>query len=56
MTSTFVHAGVMPEDLMSPAVEAAADVVDEVIMEKPSFEERFQGLIQFIVMTLLVII
>ena len=56
MTSTFVHAGVMPEDLMSPAVEAAADVVDQVIIEKPSFEERFQGLIQFIVMTLLVII
>ena len=56
MTSTLVHAGVLPEDLMSPAVEAATDVVDEVIMEKPSFEERFQGLIQFIVMTLLVII
>ena len=56
MTSTLVHAGVMPEDLMSPAVEATADVVDQVIIEKPSFEEHFQGFMQFIVMTFLMII
>ena len=31
MTSTIVHAGVMPEDFMSPTVEVTADVVEQVI-------------------------
>jgi len=56
MTSTFVHAGVMPEDLMSPAVEAAADVAEQVIIQKPSFEEQLDEFMQFIVMSLIVLI
>jgi len=56
MTSTFVHAGVMPEDLMSPAVEAAADVAEQVIIQKPSFEEQLNEFMQFIVMSLIVLI
>ena len=56
MTSTLVHAGVMPEDLMSPTVEVTADVAEQVIMEKPSFEEQLHGFMQFIVMTFLVLI
>ena len=56
MTSTFVQAGVMPEDLMSPAVEAAADVAEQVIIQKPSFEEQLNEFMQFIVMSLIVLI
>ena len=56
MTSTFVHAGVMPEDLMSPAVEATVDVAEQVIIQKPSFEEQLNGFMQFIVMSLFVLI
>ena len=56
MTSTLAYAGVMPEDLMSPTVEVTADVAEQVIMEKPSFEEQLHGFMQFIVMTFLVLI
>ena len=56
MTSTLAHAGVMPEDLMLPAVEATTDVVDQVVVEKPTIEEQFKGFMQFVVMTLLVLI
>jgi hypothetical protein len=56
MTSTLAHAGVMPEDLMLPAVEATTDVVDQVVVEKPTFEEQLSGFMQFVVMTLLVLI
>ena len=56
MTSTLAHAGVMPEDLMLPAVEAMTDVVDQFVVEKPTFEEQLNGFMQFVVMTLLVLI
>ena len=56
MTSTFVHAGVMPEDLMSSAIEATAGVAEQVIIEQPSFEEQLNEFMQFIFMGLLVLI
>ena len=56
MTSTLAHAGVMPEDLMLPAVEATTEVVDQVVIEKPTFEDQLNGFMQFVVMTLLVLI
>ena len=56
MTSTLAHAGVMPEDLMLPAVEAPTEVVDQVVIEKPTFEYQLNGFMQFVVMTLLVLI
>jgi hypothetical protein len=46
----------MPEDLMSPAVEAAADVAEQVIIQKPSVEEQLNEFMQFIVMSLIVLI
>ena len=46
----------MPEDLMSPAVEATVDVAEQVIIQKPSFEEQLNGFMQFIVMSLFVLI
>ena len=56
MTSTLAHAGVMPEDLVLPAVEAVTEVAEPVIIETPSFEEQLNGFMQFVVMTLLVLI
>ena len=56
MTSTLAHAGVMPEDLMMPAVEATTGVVEEVVVEKPTLEDQLNGFMQFVVMSLLVLI
>ena len=56
IVSTAVHAGVMPEDLMLPAVEATTEVVEEVVVETPTFEDQLNGFMQFVVMTLLVLI
>ena len=56
MMSTLAHAGVMPEDLMLPAAEATTEVVEQVAVEKPTFEEQLNGFMQFVVMTLLVLI
>ena len=56
MTSTLTHAGVMPEDLMLPAVEATTEVVEQVVVEKPTFEDQLSGFMHFIVMSLLVLI
>ena len=56
MTSTLAYAGVMPEDLMLPAVEATTEAVEQVVVEKPTFEEQLNGFMQFVVMTLLVLI
>lgn len=54
--SSVAHAGVMPEDLMLPAVEATTEVAEQLIIEKPSFEDQLNDFIQFVVMTLLVLI
>jgi hypothetical protein len=54
--STVAHAGVMPEDLMLPTAEAVIEVAEPVIIEKPSFEEQLDGFMQFVMMTLLVLI
>ena len=56
MSSTLAHAGVMPEDLMLPAVEATTEVVEQVVVEKPTFEDQLNGFMHFIVMSLLVLI
>ena len=54
--STVAHAGVMPEDLMLPTAEAVIEVAEPVIIEKPSFAEQLDGFMQFVMMTLLVLI
>jgi len=56
MTSTLAHAGVMPEDLMLPAVEVTTEAVEQVVIEKPTFADQINGFMQFVVMTLLVLI
>ena len=56
MMSTLAHAGVMPEDLMLPAAEATTEVIEQVVVEKPTFEDQLNGFMQFVVMTLLVLI
>ena len=35
MTSTLAHAGVMPEDLMLPSVEATNEVIDQAVISEP---------------------
>ena len=56
MTSTLVHAGVMPEDLMLPSVETTKEVIDQVITTEPTFQEKLDGFLQFVMMSLLVLI
>ena len=56
MTSTLVHAGVMPEDLMLPSVEATKEVIDQAITTEPTFQEKLDGFLQFVMMSLLVLI
>ena len=55
MTSTLVHAGVMPEDLL-PSVEATKAVIDQAITTEPTFQEKLDGFLQFVMMSLLVLI
>ena len=56
MTSTLVHAGVMPEDLMLPSAEATKDIIDQAIISEPTFQEKLDGFLQFVMMSLLVLI
>jgi len=56
MSSTLAYAGVMPEDLMLPAVEATTEIAEQVVVEKPTLEDQLNGFMQFVVMSLLVLI
>ena len=56
MTSTLVHAGVMPEDLMLPSAEATKDVIDQAIISELTFQEKLDGFLQFVMLSLLVLI
>ena len=56
MMSTLTHAGVMPEDLMLPSAEATKDVIDQTIISEPTFQEKLDGFLQFVMMSLLVLI
>ena len=56
MTSPLVHAGVMPEDLMLPSVETTKEVLDQTIISEPTFQEKLDGFLQFVMMSLLVLI
>ena len=56
MTSTLVHAGVMPEDLMLPSVETTKEVLDQTIISEPTFQDKLDGFLQFVMMSLLVLI
>ena len=56
MMSTLTHAGVMPEDLMLPSAEATKDVIDQAIISEPTFQEKLDGFLQFVMMSLLVLI
>jgi hypothetical protein len=56
MMSTLAHAGVMPEDLMLPGAEATKEVIDQAIISEPTFQEKLDGFLQFVMMSLLVLI
>jgi hypothetical protein len=56
MMSTLTHAGVMPEDLMLPSAEATKEVIDQAIISEPTFQEKLDGFLQFVMMSLLVLI
>ena len=56
MMSTLTHAGVMPEDLMLPSAEATKEVIDQAIISEPIFQEKLDGFLQFVMMSLLVLI
>ena len=56
MMSTLAHAGVMPEDLMLPSIEATNEVIDQAIISEPTFQEKLDGFLQFVMMSLLVLI
>jgi len=54
--STLTHAGVMPEDLMLPSAEATKEVIDQAIISEPTFQEKLDRFLQFVMMSLLVLI
>ena len=56
MMSTLAHAGVMPEDLMLTSVEATNEVIDQAMLLEPTFQEKLDGFLQFVMMSLLVLI
>ena len=56
MMSTLAHAGVMPEDLMLPSAEATKEVIDPAVILEPTFQEKLDGFLQFLMMSLLVLI
>jgi hypothetical protein len=56
MMSTLTHAGVMPEDLILPSAEATKEVIDQAIISEPTFQEKLDGFLQFVMMSLLVLI
>jgi hypothetical protein len=56
MMSTLTHAGVMPEDLMLPSAEATKEVIDQTIISEPTFQEKLDGFLQFVMMSLMVLI
>ena len=56
MMSTLAHAGVMPEDLMLPSAEATKEVIDQAVISEPTFQEKLDGFLQFVMMSLLVLI
>ena len=56
MMSTLTQAGVMPEDLMLPSAEATKEVIDQTIISEPTFQEKLDGFLQFVMMSLLVLI
>ena len=56
MMSTLAHAGVMPEYLMLPSAEATNEVFDQAVISEPTFQEKLDGFLQFVVMSLLVLI
>ena len=56
MTSTLVHAGVMPEDLMLPSLETTKDVIDQATTTEPTFQEKLDEILQFVMMSFLVLI
>ena len=56
MMSTLVHAGVMPEDLMLPSAETTKEVSIKRSFSEPTFQEKLDGFLQFVMMSLLVLI
>ena len=56
MMSTLAHAGVMTEDLILPSAEATKGVIDQAIISEPTFQEKLDGFLQFVMMSLLVLI
>jgi hypothetical protein len=46
----------MPEDLMLPSVETTKEVLDQTIISEPTFQEKLDGFLQFVMMSLLVLI
>lgn len=56
MTTTLVHAGVMPEDLIPQSVEVASEVVDQTTVLEPTLQQKLNELLGFVIMAFLILL
>ena len=54
--STFVYAGIMPEDLIEPTLEVTKELSAAEQPEIKTFSEKLHGFIQFAFMSLMILI
>ena len=56
MTTTLVHAGVMPEDLIPQSVEVTSEVVDQTTVSEPTLQQKLNELLGFVIMAFLILL
>ena len=56
MTTTLVHAGVMPEDLIPQSVEVTSEVVDQTTVLEPTLQQKLNELLGFVIMAFLILL
>ena len=56
MTTTLVHAGVMPEDLIPQSVEVTGEVVDQAVVSESTLQKKLNELLAFVIMAFIILL
>ena len=56
MTTTLVHAGVMPEDLIPQSVEVTGEVVDQAVVSEATLQKKLNELLAFVIMAFIILL
>ena len=56
MTTTLVHAGVMPEDLIPQSVEVTGEVVDQAVVTESTLQKKLNELLAFVIMAFIILL